>query len=200
METFLARVPGLLAAIVVHEYAHAKVADVLGDPTPRAMGRLTLNPLRHLDPIGLIMLWVFGFGWARPVQVNPYNFPDPRRGMMLVAVAGPLTNIVLAYISLVFMHLGIGAGGFPGLVLRWSYLFNLWLAVFNLIPIPPLDGSKILAGLLPAGRSGWLYQLEQYGWILLVMLLMTGVIGRIMMPVVSILDAALRGLVGVLAG
>lgn len=197
---WLARVPGLLVAIVLHEYAHAKTADMMGDPTPRMMGRLTLNPLRHLDPIGLIMLWAFGFGWARPVQVNPYNFSDPRRGMMLVAAAGPLTNILLAYITLVLMTLNLGGGGFFGSVLRWTYLFNLWLAVFNLIPIPPLDGSKILSGLLPSQRARWLYQLEQYGWILLVMLLFTGVIGRILFPVVSVLDGILRGLVGLLAG
>ncbi|HEY8450050.1 MAG TPA: site-2 protease family protein [Bacillota bacterium] len=199
LESLLLQVPGLLAAIVFHEYAHARTADALGDPTPRSLGRLTLNPLAHLDPIGILMLWVFHFGWAKPVPVNPYHFRDPRRGMLLVAAAGPLANVVLAYVALALLSAGLGVGGW-GELLIWTYRYNLWLAVFNIIPVPPLDGSKILAGLLPPGRGAWLYQLEAYGWLLLVLLLMTGVIGTIMRPLVRALDAGLRGLIGVLGG
>lgn len=194
LEDLLAQAVGLLAAIVFHEYAHAKTADLMGDPTPRAQGRLTLNPLAHLDPIGLLMLWAFHFGWARPVLVNPYRFADPRRGMMLVAAAGPLTNVLLAYVALVLLRLGL-SDGFLGSALAWTYRRNLSLAVFNIIPVPPLDGAKILAGLLPPDRAGWLHTLEQYGWAVLVLLLVTGVIGEIMSPLVRLLDALLRGMV-----
>src|SRR5690606_22559200 len=150
---------------------------MMGDPTPRSLGRLTLNPVAHVDLVGLILLFAAGFGWAKPVPVNPYNFADPRRGMMLVAAAGPLSNVVLAYLTLVFAELAgpalIPVGSLGILVLREFYWFNLVLAVFNLLPIPPLDGSKILAGLLP--RSEVVATLEQYGWAILMLLIFTRV-------------------------
>src|SRR5690606_36818607 len=159
----LVTLPGLLPALVLHEYAHARTADALGDPTPRNMGRLSLNPIPHIDPIGLLMLFIFRFGWAKPVPVNPYYFKDARRGMLLVAAAGPDTNIVLAFI----IRLAMGLlpwqwmiGGYLPQALQYAYLINLYLAVFNLLPVPPLDGSRILAGLVPAETAEFIDSLE----------------------------------------
>ncbi|MCL6635368.1 MAG: site-2 protease family protein [Peptococcaceae bacterium] len=181
--------PAIILALTFHEYAHGWMADRLGDRTARSMGRLTLNPLAHVDPVGLVLLFLAGFGWAKPVPVNPYNFRgDVRRGMLLVSLAGPATNLLLALASA--LALGFlaeapaivtafrGDAGAPYLVgiLKYMIQINVVLGIFNLIPIPPLDGSKILAGLLP-GRQNWLYQLETYGTILLILLVFTGAIG-----------------------
>ena len=143
----LFRIPALLIALTFHEYAHARVANALGDPTPRLAGRLTLNPVAHLDPLGLIMLWLFKFGWAKPVPVNPGYFRDEKRGMLLVSLAGPASNILLAFSAAILIEvlfrLQILGGGL-GEVLRLTYIYNIVLAIFNLLPIPPLDGAKIL--------------------------------------------------------
>lgn len=191
--------PGLVVGLVFHELAHAWTADRLGDPTPRRDGRLTLNPLAHLDPMGSLVLLVTGrFGWARPVVVNPYNFRDPRRGMLLVAAAGPATNLVLAFL----LKLAVGSGalpvtpaGYAGGALYYAYVINLSLAVFNLLPIPPLDGSRILAGLLPAGMARVVDGLERYGLFIMVILLLTGVIGNILLPMLGALDQALTAVI-----
>lgn len=187
IEGFLAAIPAILIAITFHEYAHGKVASLLGDPTPGAQGRLTLNPLAHLDPIGTLLLFVAGFGWAKPVQVNPLHFKgDRKRGMMFVSLAGPLMNLVLAYLSAIalqiFFRVGGNIGGASGYLQQFLYLllfYNVILAVFNLLPIPPLDGSKILAGILPYKQQGIIYNLEQYGTIILLLLIVTGVTGVI---------------------
>lgn len=193
----LVGLPGLLSAIVFHEFAHAAVADRLGDPTPRRLGRLTLNPVAHIDPVGLLMLLVFHFGWARPVPVNPYYFADRRRGMLLVALAGPVTNVLLAFAALVLAPLSSPVG-WAGDILHWVFFYNVVLAVFNLLPVPPLDGSRILAGILPPYQAARLEQLEGYGFLILVALLMTGVVDRVMSPLVyglsSLLVAAARAL------
>lgn len=178
----LAGIPAILLAITFHEYAHGKVAVMLGDRTPVYQGRLSLNPIHHLDPIGVLMLLLVGFGWAKPVQVNPYNFRVPlRRGMMYVGIAGPAMNLALAYLSAVGRQLTT-----PGGIIYsfWYYMlwFNVMLAVFNLIPLPPLDGSKVLAGFLPRDKAWYLERLEPYGPIILLVLLVTGVIGAIIEP------------------
>jgi len=138
------RIPALLAALTIHEYAHARTAALLGDPTPRLMGRLTLNPVAHLDPLGLIMLWLFKFGWAKPVPINPYYFKDGRKGVMLVSLAGPGSNVLLAFITAVMIGL---LSKYQFLTAGWSkvlwltYSYNIIFAIFNLLPLPPLDGS-----------------------------------------------------------
>jgi len=189
---FLIRLPALLVAIVFHEYAHGRVAHELGDPTPAYQGRLTLNPLAHLDPIGLLMLWVFRFGWAKPVQINPSYFRDPRADMIKVSAAGPLANLLLAFFAILFLKIPLLSG-----VTVWRdlvnniLLYNVVLAVFNLIPIPPLDGSKVLGGLLP-GRYAYAYnQLQSYGWIILILFIWSGAVGAVLWPGVRFVVRAL---------
>ncbi|SDF25541.1 site-2 protease family protein [Sporolituus thermophilus] len=179
------RIPALLATITVHEYAHARAAVALGDPTPRFMGRLTLNPVAHLDPIGLLMLWLFKFGWAKPVPVNPYNFRDGRMGMLIVSLAGPFANILFAFVTALttglLAKLGLLGGDWVQ-ILRLTYIYNIIFAIFNLIPLPPLDGSKVLASLLP-GRQAYAFErLEAYGPFILMALVYIGFIGTITHP------------------
>ncbi len=191
--------PGLLVAIVFHEYAHARMAHELGDPTPAYTGRLTLNPLAHLDPIGLLMLWLFRFGWAKPVQVNPYNFRDARRGMLLVSVAGPGMNLILAFVALLFLRLPF-ADLHPAIsrIVWWIMMYNVWLALFNLIPVPPLDGSKVLASLLPPYRRDIIAFLEQYGFLILIALIVSGIVWRILNPLAHFILGLFDLLVGLL--
>ncbi|MEN6412527.1 MAG: site-2 protease family protein [Veillonellales bacterium] len=179
------RIPALLIALTVHEYAHARAAVRLGDPTPRVLGRLTLNPIAHLDPLGLIMLWLFKFGWAKPVPVNPNNFHNTRNGMLLVSLAGPASNVLMAL--LVALLLGIMSKlhmsvGFWSNVLALTRDYNIILAVFNLVPLPPLDGSKILMSLLPGRQAYALQRLEPYGPFILMALVYVGIIGAILYP------------------
>ena len=182
----LAVIPAILIAITFHEYAHGKVAYFFGDPTPKLQGRLTLNPIKHLDPIGTLLLLVARFGWAKPVQINPYNFHgDRKKIVMYVGLAGPLMNLVLAYLSAVVLQVMGGlalSGAFSRYLQQFFYLllfYNVILVVFNLVPIPPLDGSKILAGILPSRYLGVLHNLETYGPIILLILVFTGTIGVI---------------------
>ena len=176
----LLMVPAIVLGLTIHEFAHGWTAYRLGDSTARYQGRLTLNPAAHIDVIGLVMLFIAGFGWARPVPVNPVNLRgNLRRSMMLVSLAGPAANLVLAVAGAVALGLGIWHFPLGREIFVAIIRINVVLAVFNLLPVPPLDGSKILAGLLP-GRQEWLYALENYGVIILLVLLFTGVIGRVL--------------------
>ncbi len=178
--TIIARVIVLLIAFTIHELAHALTADYLGDPTPRNMGRITLNPLKHLDPFGTLLLIIAGFGWAKPVMVNPMNMRgNPRTSMAIVAAAGPLSNIIMAILAALVFRLGLVNFSFftsPGTLPSLSFVLsnfiwiNLILAFFNLIPVPPLDGSKILFAILPGELVYRLRPLEQYGFIILMMI------------------------------
>ncbi|MFZ5899198.1 MAG: site-2 protease family protein [Bacillota bacterium] len=174
LDRLLLIAPGFIVGIVLHEVAHGYVADRLGDPTARLAGRLTLNPIPHIDPVGLIFLIVAKVGWAKPVPVNPYNFRgDIKQGLLLVALAGPATNLLIALASAVFWAFLGAPPSLLGNILQWTIHINVVLAFLNLMPVPPLDGSKILAGILP-GRQSWLYSLEQYGILLLLVLFLTG--------------------------
>ena len=174
LSTIIARVLVLIIAFTVHELSHALTADYLGDPTPRRMGRITLNPLKHLDPVGTLLLIVAGFGWAKPVMVNPMNMRgNPRTSMAIVAAAGPLSNLILATIGAMFVRFGLvsftatTSAFSPSFLLAEFIWINLILAFFNLIPIPPLDGSKILFAILPGELVYRLRPLEQFGFIIL---------------------------------
>lgn len=184
-------IPPMLLTITVHEYAHGLVADRLGDPTPRMVGRLSLNPFKHLDPIGTIVFFLTRMiGWAKPVPVNPFNLRNGERSMVWVALAGPLSNLLLAIIGKVLYEAFFIAGLHQSLPPSWAMplllmlktgiMLNLALAVFNLIPIPPLDGGRILLGILPKGYN--LTWLERYGFIILIFLIFTGTLNLILMP------------------
>lgn len=184
-ENMIFRIPALLIALTIHEYAHARVAVWMGDDTPKVMGRLTLNPIAHLDPFGLIMLWLFKFGWAKPVPINPNNFKNWRKGTILVSLAGPGANIIMAFIAA--MTYGILAklqllSGEVDAVLKFTYSYNIIFAVFNLIPLPPLDGSKVLTNLLP-GRQAYMFEkIEPYAPFILLALVYLNVINIIITP------------------
>lgn len=196
---FFVWLPAILIALTFHEYAHALVADRLGDDTPYYQGRLTLNPLPHIDWLGFLLLVVVHFGWAKPVQVNPLNFKrvTMRTGMMLVSLAGPLMNILLAVAGLLSVkYLPYVLAGenlyTANRLLEPLIWINVILAAFNLIPIPPLDGSKILAGLLPGRQADFIYRIEPYGSLILMLLIVTGVIGTVLNPFINLVMGILR--------
>ncbi|NMB41551.1 MAG: site-2 protease family protein [Firmicutes bacterium] len=179
----LLRIPALLVAITFHEYAHARMAYAWGDPTAKYQGRLTLNPLAHLDPLGLLMLLIVRFGWAKPVPINPLNFRDQRKGLFWVSFAGPGMNLLLGFISTFIYYSFPGFGPFVKVLLYNFIIYNVFLAVFNIIPLPPLDGSKILASLLP---NRYLYHyraIEPYGPFLLIILLVFGLLPVFLLPI-----------------
>lgn len=182
----VAGIPGLLIAMVMHEYAHALVADYMGDDTPRLMGRLTLNPMAHIDPIGALMLLVARFGWAKPVMINPNNFRNWRKGELCVAFAGPAANLIVAFVALVaqvvFSRLDLFTGTALQLVLSMIVIYNINFAIFNLLPLPPLDGSRILMCFLPSEWNYRLASLERYSFIILIALMMTPVFSYILIP------------------
>ena len=170
-----------LVCITLHELSHGFVAYKLGDNTAKLQGRLTLNPLKHLDIMGLLMLIVFHFGWAKPVPVNMYKFRNPKRGMALTALAGPVANIIIAFVAfflygaLLIPFSGSSAGGYVLQMLITTAYMSIGLAVFNIIPIPPLDGSKVLFAFLSDEAHLKLMRYERYGMIVLLLLVSVGV-------------------------
>ncbi|MEO7273853.1 MAG: site-2 protease family protein [Vicinamibacterales bacterium] len=182
----------VLIALTIHEAAHAWTADRLGDPTARLLGRISLNPVRHIDPIGTLLLPLLAvysglpiIGWAKPVPVNVERLRRGRRDFMLVAAAGPLSNILQAVVGAVVLRVLLAGGGDPGLAANVCGAFvviNLLLAFFNLIPVPPLDGGNVLAGLLPLSAEPILHLLRQYGFIILYALMFTGVLDTLIEP------------------
>lgn len=199
----------ILIAITFHEVSHGFVANKLGDPTAKFTGRLTLNPIAHIDPIGTLLMPIilfylsqgqFVFGYAKPVPINPMNFKDPKRDMALSAAAGPLTNITLALLSqIILMHIIIPASSvLPGsvslavlrplaLMFQFSVIINIVLAVINLIPIPPLDGGRVLIGFLPHRQALSYSKIEPYGFIIVIALFVTGIAHIVIYPLVALL-------------
>lgn len=173
---FLASAISIVIAISVHEYAHAKTADYLGDPTPGLQGRVTLNPLAHLDLYGTLFILLFGFGWGKPVQFDPFNLRHPRKDAAIISLAGPLSNFILAIVTSIVLRLLIffQAGSIitiSSIFLTPFIIMNLILGVFNLIPIHPLDGFKIVGGILKEKQAKEWYQLERFGMIFLLLLI-----------------------------
>lgn len=212
METIVSKiaimlVPALLA-IILHEVAHGYIAERFGDPTARLLGRLTLNPLKHLDPIGTIAIFIFGFGWARPVPVNPGNFRRPRRDMVWVALAGPATNLLLALLSALLLR-GLGLldqGSFGDsqvyiqfitpvkMMVAFSLYINSLLGIFNLIPVPPLDGGRILTGILPERQAALIGKLEPFGFVLILFIVFfTDVWSLVLGPIINSLVVLMAG-------
>ena len=175
----------VLVTITVHELVHGYTAYLLGDNTAKNAGRLSLNPLAHLDPLGAILLFVTGFGWAKPVPINPFYFKGSRsRGILLVSLAGPLSNVVLAFVLAMFVPLAARFNMSLAQIIASAIYLNIYMAIFNLLPIPPLDGSKILASLIPKDAAyKFLSVMDQYGMILLLVLAITNVFGKIISPI-----------------
>ena len=182
---FVYNLPGLFIAIILHELAHGYMAYILGDNTAKNAGRLSLNPIKHIDPVGFVCMLVFRFGWAKPVPINPLNFRNRKRDTILVSLAGPLTNFIIAIlVSFVILFARITSP-----ILQKIFVITLWynimLGVFNLLPFPPLDGSKILASLLPRKQEYYFYRYEKYLYIILVILIGTNTIDKILGPIIS---------------
>lgn len=177
-------IPIVLIALTFHEFAHGFVSSKLGDPTPRYTGRLTLNPLAHLDPIGALLMIFTGFGWAKPVQINPSYYKDPKKGMAITAAAGPLSNLLLAFAAMllytIILIISYKTGLFMGALNNISYFaimfasVNLCFMVFNIIPIPPLDGSRVLGLFLSTEMYFKLQRFERYSMILIIVLSLSG--------------------------
>ena len=182
----LASIPALIIAAAGHEFAHAKVADMLGDSTPRSMGRLTLNPVAHLDLIGSIAFLIGGFGWAKPVMVDTSNFRDPRTDSTLVSIAGTASNVLMAflgYLALRFLgSYGLLTNDSLELVLTLIVVYNINFAILNMMPIPPLDGSRIITSLLPRDLQFTLERLSFVSLIVLILLLNTPIASKIFIP------------------
>ena len=196
--TLLYVLPAVLIALTVHEYAHAWAADKAGDPTPRSLGRLSLNPLKHLNPMGTLCMLLFGFGWANPVPINSYNFRKPRKHLILVSLAGPLSNLILSILgalcavplflaSIRLSTTNAWLYNFLDSVFHLTYYFhliNLSFCLFNLIPIPPLDGSRLLTTLLPTKARMWFFNNERKIYLgFLIWLLCGSTIYRVIMQI-----------------
>jgi Zn-dependent protease len=209
IQSLLLIAPPILLALTFHEYAHAYVAHRYGDDTAQKNGRLSLNPLRHLDPLGTIMIFLVQFGWAKPVPVNPYNLRNPKKDMLWISAAGPISNMLLALMSgLLFRLLSENAATperstIAGLIVLMVFLsmkINLALAIFNILPIAPLDGSKILYGLLPPGFGKMIFALERYGPFILIGLIIFGratgvsILGGLIWPFVDFFSKLFAGI------
>lgn len=212
---YICLIPVILVSLVFHEFSHAFVSYKLGDPTAKNLGRLTLDPLKHLDPLGTLMIIIssihgFGFGWAKPVPINPRYYKNPKTGSMIVSLAGPMSNLLLAFIFSIplFYYTEINtiwyimdkAVNFHTALIQLCYLgfyINLGLAVFNLLPVPPLDGSKILSGILPARYYFKMMEYENYiGLIFLVLIFVfPGVLSTILGPIIDLLRTIIHAIV-----
>ncbi len=191
--TFLYTLPALVLSLSIHEYAHAWVAYKLGDISQKIRGRLTLNPLAHIDPIGFIAIVLVGVGWGKPVTVDDRNFKDSRKGMMLTSLAGPASNLLLAILVTIILKLLMVFGVMNTIInsntgniilnmLLYVIQFNIVFGIFNLIPLPPLDGSKVLAYFLPQKARGFMYTLERYSFIIIMIIYFTNLTSYIIAP------------------
>ena len=205
-------IPGVIIAMTFHEFAHAYMADKLGDDTPRRQGRLTLNPFKHMEPIGMLMLLFAGFGWGRPVEINLNNFNRTvsiRKGNALVALAGPAMNLILALIFSIIYALILALGGtfiitqsgqIVSTIIVYIISMNVGLGVFNLIPLPPLDGSKILVALLPTNARNWFESHERMLYIVFIILWITPLATLVITPLINLINTGLFNLISFIVG
>lgn len=206
--TLLLSIPGILIAITFHEFAHAFVADKLGDDTPRRQGRLSLNPLAHLDIYGTFLMIVAGFGWGKPVQINPNNFRRTitiKKGEALVSIAGPAMNLILAIVFSIIYGLIIKFGGLTFIlsstgsiiseIIQYIIAMNVGLCVFNLLPLPPLDGSKILLAFLPTKAQTWFEEHEKMLYIIFIVIWLTPISSLLIGPGINAINSALLKLI-----
>lgn len=206
-------IPGVIIAMTFHEFAHAWVADRLGDDTPRRQGRLTLNPFKHMEPIGMLMLLFAGFGWGRPVEINPNNFNRTitiRKGNALVALAGPVMNLILALIFSIIYALILAFGGVDFMfsevgdiittIVEYIIFMNVGLGVFNLIPLPPLDGSKVLVAILPTNARNWFESHERILYLVFIIIWITPIASLIISPVIKLINTGLLKLIASIVG
>lgn len=197
---FLIILPGVIIAISFHEFAHAAVAYVMGDSTAKDEGRMSINPAKHLDPIGFLMLMIARFGWAKPVPVNENNFKNRALGSFLVSIAGISMNILISIVTIVIFHFT------QDLFSNYAYYqvmsgiirINISFAAFNLLPVPPLDGSKLLLSLLPAKYRYLVYKYENYGTLILILLLITGTIGIVLSPIVNLIITFITTIINII--
>lgn len=211
---FVGWLVALIIAITIHEFSHAFVADRLGDPTPRMQGRLTLNPMAHLDPMGTLMILIARFGWGKPVVFDAYNLKNPQRDTALISIAGPISNILVAVVASILLRftllsrMGLSEGSIEATLLSIGFIFlppiimlNIGLAVFNLVPIHPLDGFKIVQGILPSEYARQWAELEPYGMIFLLFLVFpifgsVSPLSQITGPIINILLGLLMPSIG----
>jgi len=206
IERILLTLPGILVALSFHEFAHGMTSYLLGDPTPKNQGRLTVNPLPHIDFLGFILLMFAGFGWAKPVMVNPRYYKNPKRDEILVSAAGPVMNLVMSSVFAALLKLLLIAGENTAVNLElvsitanifiYAIHINIVLCIFNLLPIPPLDGFHILANIIPPRRYKVLYFLQKYSTIILLVMIITPVISYIISPPVRLIYNTLMKLFG----
>ena len=206
-------IPGVIIAMTFHEFAHAWMADRLGDDTPRRQGRLTLNPFKHMEPIAMLMLLFAGFGWGRPVEINPNNFNRTitiRKGNALVALAGPVMNLILALIFSIIYALILAFGGIAFInsqvggiitdIIMYTIFMNVGLGVFNLIPLPPLDGSKVLVAILPTNARSWFESHERILYLVFIIIWITPIASLIISPVIRLINNGLLNLIASIVG
>ncbi len=202
LTSLMLSIPGLLLALSMHEFAHGYAAYKMGDNTAKYDGRLSLNPLDHMDPIGTLCLLFFHFGWAKPVRINPNNFRNQRAGIIVVSLAGPLMNFILALLSAIAVEIISISMSYSNIALflyqvfLYSEVINIGLMVFNLIPIPPLDGSKVLLEFLPYRYRGYFYRMERYSFIILILLCYTG----FLTPILSVMQSSIGSLISSIIG
>lgn len=211
--SLLLTLPGLLLAITFHEYAHAYAADKLGDDTPRVQGRLNLNPLSHLDPVGSVLLLFAGFGWGKPVQINPRNFDRKvtmDQGEAIVSIAGPAMNMILAIICTIIycilikffptFTIGNKIGSIITTMIYSAIITNIGLGVFNLLPLPPLDGSKIFINFMPINAKVWIREHEEIFQFIFIFIWITGIAGEIISPAIAAIGKGMFWIIGKLFG
>jgi len=187
--TLLLSLPGILIAITFHEMAHGYAAEAMGDPTAKNAGRLSLNPLKHIDPLGFLSMVLFRFGWAKPVPINPMYFKDRKKGTIIVSLAGVVTNLILAFIGMAaYLAVVPIQNEILSTILQYLYFYNIIFAVFNIIPIPPLDGSQILMVFLPEKALPVYYKYQRFGMIAIFILAFTGILWIFISPAINFIE------------